>query len=617
MIPDHQVAEVRDRADIVDIIGEFVQLKKSGREFKARCPFHEEKTPSFYVVPDKGFFKCFGCGESGDVFSFLMKRDGYDFAEAVRHVAARTGVEIRETVGPEPDEDPNRPLWEVNAFARDFYRKCLGDPEGGRLARDYLAARGIDAETAERFGLGYAPDGWRALHDAARHHGFEEALLLEAGLLAKSERAREPYDTFRGRVVFPIEDVGGRTVAFGARVLGKGEGGPKYLNSPETPIYRKGETWYGLSWAKQAIRKEGAVLLVEGYMDVVTLAGAGLTNVVAPLGTAVTDEQARLVGRYTSRVFLLFDSDAAGLKATFRAGDTLLRAGLHPAVVTLPPGEDPDTLVRKEGPAGLRHYLDQSVDVLDRKLQMLVEHDYFQNIDRTRQALDKLLPTLRAAADPALRDIYVARVAERTGVRRETLEAELARVGNRRSAGAVPRPAAPPPTLRPGVPPGVPPSPILRMGAERTLLLLMVKSRDFVERVGERVGAEDFQDPAFRIIFEALLSDPELQAPPEGMDPVAAKRLAELFSDEEALSHSGRILEESLVRLRIEGMRRQSEELDRRLGAASDPLDRERINREKVQMSRERNEIGSHWSNLARKLKAMGRDRGNETETHS
>ena len=606
MIPDHQVAEVRDRADIVDIINEFLPLKKAGKEYKARCPFHDEKTPSFCVVPEKGFYKCFGCGESGDVFGFLMKKNGLDFVEAVRFVASRTGVELNEVQGRAAPEDPNRALYELNAFARDFYRKSLEDPEVGRHARDYLSARGVDAETAERFGLGYAPDSWHALSEAGKRHGFDEALMLSAGLLSTSERAKGPFDTFRDRVVFPIEDPAGRTVAFGARVLGTGEGGPKYMNSPETPVYHKGEVFYGLSWAKHAIRKESSVLLVEGYMDVVTLAASGVANVVAPLGTAVTDEQGKLLARYTTRVFLLFDSDLAGLKATFRAGDTLLRMGLHPAVVTLPPGEDPDTLVRKEGAAGLKHYLDQAVDVLERKLRMLDELDYFGDIDKTRQALDKLLPTLRAAADPALRDIYVTRVAERTGVRRETLEAELVR---RPTRG--PRPAS-----RAVVPPSASAAPRASaratrapaMGAERTLVLLMIKSRDFIERVGERVGPEDFADPSFRAIFEALLADPDLAAPPQAMDPVAAKRFEEILAGGEVLAHPARVLDESVSRLRIEALTRKSAELDRRLEESSDAGERERLMHQKNRLAEERREVGLDHSHWARKVRALGND---------
>jgi len=425
MIPDDVVDEVRARADIVEVIGEHVALKRAGKDFKARCPFHEERTPSFYVVPSKGFYKCFGCNESGDVFTFLMKRLGLSFVDAVKYVAERAGVEIRE-VSRQGGEDPYRHLYEANSFAQEFFEKSLWDEKTGKGARAYLKGRGIGRETAERFSLGYAPDEWRALREGSAVHGIDDAVLLEVGLLIQREEGKEPYDRFRNRVIFPIESTSGRVLAFGGRVLGKGgKGMPKYLNSPESPVYHKGEVLYGLSWAKNAIRREEGALVVEGYMDAVSLTAGGIENVVAPLGTAMTEAQARLLARYCTRAFLLFDSDPAGLKATFRAGDVLLAAGLHPAVVTLPPGEDPDTIVRKEGPEAVREYLSQAVDVLDRKLQILEERDYFSSIERTRGAVDRLLPTLRAAKDPALRDIYVAKVAERTGVRRETLNAEL------------------------------------------------------------------------------------------------------------------------------------------------------------------------------------------------
>ena len=252
MIPDDAVEEVRAHADIVDVIGEFVQLKKAGREFKANCPFHEERTPSFYVVPDKGFYKCFGCGKSGDVFSFVMERQGMDFVDAVKHVAGRAGIEVREVRRAREEEDPNRPFYEMNAFARAWFIEQLTEGRTGREARDYLEGRGIGAEVAERFGLGWAPDEWRALRDQASKHGFDESKLLEVGLLNESERSKEPFDRFRGRIVFPIESLSGRTIAFGGRILGSQDGGPpKYLNSPESPIFHKGRNLYGLSWAEE------------------------------------------------------------------------------------------------------------------------------------------------------------------------------------------------------------------------------------------------------------------------------------------------------------------------------------------------------------------------------
>ena len=596
MIPDDQIDEVRARADIVEVIGEFVSLKKSGKDFKARCPFHEERTPSFYVVPDKGIYKCFGCGEAGDVFGFLMKQAGMDFVDAVRHVAARSGVELREVAGRGAQEDPHRPLREALAFARDFFRRSLLDESTGHAARDYLASRGVDAETAERFGIGYAPDEWHALGEAAARLGLASEVLLAAGLLSKSERSQGPYDAFRGRIVFPIEDLGGRTVAFGARLLGKGEGGPKYLNSPESPVFHKGETCYGLSWAKHAIRREGGVLLVEGYMDVVTLAAAGVEHVVAPLGTSLTSEQARLLARYTRRVFLLFDSDVAGLRATFRAGDILLAEGHHPAVVTLPPGEDPDTLVRKEGAAGLAHYLEQAVDVLDRKLQMLDEHDYFSGIEGTRQALDKLLPTLRAATDPALRDIYVARVAERTGVRRETLEAELLR----RRPRAAPAPsAAVARTSSLGVP---------WMGTDRVLLLLMARVPSIRERGLEQLSAARFSDPASAGVFEAIAANPEQPHPLPAMDPVAKKRMEDLLTDTQELLHPMRMFDEALARLESEELERRRDEIDRMRDGTLDTLARDELRDLKMRLNPDRQVVRGESKASLRKLRKIAKD---------
>ena len=596
MIPDDMVEEVRAAADIVDVIGEFVQLKKAGREYKANCPFHEERTPSFYVVPAKGFYKCFGCGKSGDVFSFVMERQGLDFVEAVKHVAGRAGVQVREVKRSQEEEDPNRPLYEINGFARDWFRRQLEDATVGAAAREYLAGRGISADVCERYGLGFAPDEWRALRDAAAKHGLEEEMMLEVGLLGSSERSREPYDRFRGRIMFTIESRSGRVIAFGGRILeGDTKDAPKYLNSPETPIYHKGSNLYGLSWARHSIRREESALVVEGYMDVVSLAAHGFENVVAPLGTALTPEQAKLLSRYTKRVLLLFDSDAAGIRATFKAGDTLLEASLHPAVVTLPPGEDPDTLVRSEGREGLEQYLGQAVDVLDRKLQILDEKDYFSSIERTRSAVDRLLPTIRAASDPALHDIYVAKVADRTGVRRETLEAEMKRA----ASGSAPTRVAAPPSV-----PRIAAHRVPKLGAERILLLLMTKNPDFVERAGEHVGAGDFVDVAYRAIFQALLDDPELRAPPVSMDPVAARRLQEILSDPEELAHAGRVFEESVARMHVAALDRRSQDLDLRIAAAAGDGEKRTLIEEKERVSRERRELHpDDWTTTARKLR--------------
>jgi DNA primase len=593
MIPDDQVEEVRSRADIVEVIGEFVSLKKAGREYKANCPFHEERTPSFYVVPDKGFYKCFGCGKSGDVFSFVMERQGMDFVEAVKHVAGRAGVEVREINRGREEDDPHRPLYEINGFAREWFRTQLLDEKVGAKARAYLEGRGVGADVAERFGLGYAPDEWRALREGGAAHGLDEDLMIEVGLLGTSERSNEPYDRFRGRVIFPIEGLSGRVIGFGGRILGReSKEAPKYLNTPETPVFQKGQNLYGLSWARHAIRREERALVVEGYMDVVSLAAHGFENVVAPLGTALTREQAKLLSRYCTRVLILFDSDAAGLKATFRAADVLLEEGLHPAVVTLPPREDPDTVVRSQGPEAMGRHIDDAIDVLDRKLQILEAKDYFSSIERTRSAVDRLLPTIRAAADPALRDIYVAKVAERTGVRRETLEAEIERSRRRQGREHHEAPPTPSPTRRPTLP---------KPGAERQLLLMMVRGVEWVERAGELISAEDFDDPLLRAIFQALLEDPETRSPPPSMDPVARQRFEEILCDPEEVAHGIDVFTKSVNRMRVAALDRRIQDLQERIEAAVGDEEKLGLTSQKARLARELRELDpNYWTSAAR-----------------
>jgi DNA primase len=617
------VDEVRARADIVEIVGEHVTLKRRGSDFWAPCPFHKEKSPSFHVVPARGFFKCFGCGESGDVFSFLMKHLGLSFPEALRMVAARVGVEIPErTQGREQDE-PHRLLYEAVAFAVDYYRRQLQDPTVGERARNYLASRGIGKEAIERFQLGYAPDDWQGVRAAARRHGIADEVLLEAGLVKTGDRTDEPYDRQRDRVIFPIADANGRVIAFGGRLLGaERKGAPKYLNSPETPIYHKGLHLYGLAWAKGAVRREGAALVVEGYMDYVSLASRGVENVVAGLGTAMTTEQGALLARYTRQALLLYDSDAAGLRATFRTADALLSAGVHPLVVTLPRGEDPDSLVRKGGAGALKPHLDAALDVLDLKLRMLEERGYFTSAEGTRKALDGLLPTLRAVTDPVLRDIYLSRAAERTGVRRETLEAELE---------AAPPPA--PPTAR--RPEGAPAWEEARRGVERRgvdrrnadrggvehepprraervraraeegkFLLLLLRDEDRIAQAAGALSAEEFSDPLYREIFVELVRTGGLQ----GRGPLALKlsdparaRLEALLGDPVELVDGNRIFGEVVGDIRARRLFERIEALKARFSTASGEEELA-LFRERAELQRALQQIGSELKGLGFKL---------------
>jgi DNA primase len=587
MIPENIVDEVRGRADIVEIIGEQVNLKRAGKEFRALCPFHHEKTPSFYVHPAKGFFKCFGCGESGDVFSFLMKRGGLGFQDAVRELAARTGVEIPDTRGDDADE-PHRVVYEAIAFAADLFREQLLDEKVGAGARAYLEKRGIPVEAAERFRIGYAPHEWRRLRDAAHRHGIEDDVLLAAGLIKESERSEEPYDRFRDRLMFPTAEIGGRLVAFGGRTLSPStEGVPKYLNSPETPIYHKGEMLYGLNWSRGAIRREGAALVVEGYMDYVSLAARGVENVVAGLGTALTVQQANVLARYSGKVYLLYDSDAAGLKATFKAADALLRAGVHPLVVTLPAGEDPDSIVRAGGSDALRPWLAAAMDVVERKIAMLEERKYFDGIEGVRRALDRLLPTIRATIDPTLRDIYIARVAERTGVKRETLEDETSEA--EQVSFAPRRPAEPrKPEQRAETRAQV-------YAAERLLILLLLRDPARVRDAALRVVETDFHDPRYRAIFQALATGRRVEDLPELLGPAALAAVEEMRADPVEIIDADRMLNDTVASIRVAGLVLQLQFLDDSI-ARADFSEQAELMRRKMELTDEMTEIDSKRS---------------------
>ncbi|MGB5301762.1 MAG: DNA primase [Gemmatimonadota bacterium] len=562
MVSDALVQEIRERAEILEVCGEFVQLKRSGKTYRGPCPLHGGEGPNFSVDPVRGIFKCFVCGEGGDVFSFLMKHLGLDFPSAVRQVAGRVGIEVPEDS--ERREDPFAHLREVTAFAEEWFRSMLLDPDVGGPARAYLTGRGVDPDSAEEYGLGFAPEGWRRLRDAAHSRGIGDEDLLETGLLATSERAEEPYDRFRNRVMFSIRDLRDRPIAFGGRVLAEAdEQAPKYINSPETPIFHKSRTLYGLNRARHAIRREEHSLVTEGFMDALSLHLGGFPTAVAPLGTALTAEQADLLKRYSSRVYLLYDSDSAGLRATFRAGDVLLAAGCHPMVVSFPEGEDPDSLLRKEGADALRSYIGDAVDVLERKLQILERQGYLDSIEGKRRAVDGLLSTLRSVRDPALLDIYLARAAERTGVRRDTLVGEVARerlvARPRRGVDggrAVPAGPLDEEELR-----GVDP-------LERSLLLLLARDRDLLE-VAVETGLEErhFRDDVLRRIYQALLvaSEGELELSDD-----AALLWTALKDDDIEVVHARDAFEETVRRIVHRAKLDRLSQIDRELELAEE-----------------------------------------------
>ncbi|MDE3127081.1 MAG: DNA primase [Gemmatimonadota bacterium] len=607
MIPDDVVERVAEAADIVQIIGEHVKLKRVGRTWRGPCPFHQGTHPNFSVTPGGGY-RCWSCGEKGSVFTFVQKRLGLDFVDAVKYVGQKSGVEVREVSRQREGPDPREPFWEVNAAAADYFQRMLWEGEAGQAARDYLAQREVHREQADRFQLGFAPREIGLMRAHLQTLGFDDERQLQAGLLAKRDDTEEPRPRFRNRLMFPILDAQGRVIAFGGRILGQGE--PKYLNSPESPTFVKGRTLYGLSWAKNAIRRSDRVILVEGYFDCVRLMMAGVDEVVAPLGTALAEPQAELLRRYTRNVFLLYDSDTAGLKATFRAGDELLRLGMAVQVVTLPEGEDPDSFVRAHGREGLESHLAQAIDVFERKIQLLERGGWFSDLRRKRQALDRLLPTLRAVSDPLTRDLYVARTAEAAGVSRELLEREIGH-GPEPVRGGSAGPPPPPPEYFEEEPPA-PPAPRAagrdrrRAPGVRTeweLVRVMLHQPTYLEMVAERVGPDDFRDPALRAIYGRIAAagpDRTVQELASGLDDEAGGVLELLLEEDGGLESADQLVQEYLKRLQLERLQRQRAEIDEHLRIAGEAEKSELLARKQALTEESRLLGGRDWAGFRR-----------------
>lgn len=350
--------EIRNRIDLVELVSPYVTLERAGKNFRGLCPFHTEKTPSFYVSPALNRFHCFGCGASGDAFSFLMRIEGISFREAMRRLAERAEIELPEESLPKEAPDERERLRKLVYAASFFYRQAL---KRTPAAQEYLTRRGLTPKTIEDFELGYAPDGWDYLLRFLQRHNFSLQDAEAAGLLKAREDGSGYYDRFRNRIIFPIHDASGRVVAFGARTMGNEE--PKYLNSPETPLFEKRNTFYGWHKARGAILQQRAAIVVEGYLDLIMLHQYGFAHSLATLGTAFTDDHASRLKRLVERVYLMFDSDSAGVRAALRAGEVLLQAGIPTLVVRLPQGEDPDSLLRTYGAEALQRALDQAAPI--------------------------------------------------------------------------------------------------------------------------------------------------------------------------------------------------------------------------------------------------------------
>src|SRR6478735_12602779 len=436
-IPSEMIEQIAAANDIVEVIGSYFPLKRAGVNFKALCPFHQEKTPSFIVSPSRQTFHCFGCGAGGSVFRFVMDYEHIDFPEAVRKLAARAGIAIVEKRGA-ADEDrqyeTRRKLLKLHAEAAEWFHENLTKQEIGEPARKYLKQRGIIGEIAKRWQLGYAPDEWDAFGRWARGQGYDTRELVASGLIKTKDdeqtsnlNPQTSYDRFRGRIIFPICNREGEVIAFSGRLLKEQEGAAKYLNSPETPLFRKGNVLFGLHKSKRALIEANCAIVCEGQLDLISLFESGITNVVAPQGTAFTESQARILKRFVNEVVLCFDADTAGQKAAERSLDALLQNDLIVRVAEMPMGEDPDSLVRREGKEAFESRIAEARDFFDYWIDREIASVDLTSMGAKIQAARNLAATVSRVHDRVLRGEVVNKASARLGVAAADFESPLAK----------------------------------------------------------------------------------------------------------------------------------------------------------------------------------------------
>jgi DNA primase len=490
LIREDAIREIRERASITEIVSDVVALKRRGRSTTGLCPFHSEKTPSFTVSEERGFYHCFGCGEHGDVFSFVMKTQSMPFPDAVRAVAERFGLPVPTDVG--GPRHRSEPLVAVNQAAAAYYRQQLAGPQGARC-RAYLAERAVSAEAIARFGLGFAPGGGEMLVRHLRAENFSLEDAVTAGLLGRRDDGRL-FDRFRERLMFPIQDLAGRVIAFGGRILPgtpvTGDPPPKYLNSPESPIFKKGQTLYGLGLARETIRTRDRIIVVEGYLDVIAVWQARIGEVVAPLGTALTVDQLRVLKRFSETIVACFDGDDAGRRAAAKSFPTFIEAGLWGRAIFLPPGDDPDTFVRVDGGVALRAKIDEIEGAIEKAEPLIDAYmaglvgPRLDAVGRRAEAAKDVSRVLERVRDHNEREQLIRLAAYYLGVRPDAL-----------GAGA-------------SVPP---PAPAASSGgdrartAEEQLIELMAIDPTVVPRVSASGVLADFEEPEWRRIAQTII----------------------------------------------------------------------------------------------------------------
>ncbi len=509
-IADEKIQEIKDRIDIVEVVSGYLPLKRSGVNNQGLCPFHQEKSPSFNVNSARQIFHCFGCGVGGNVFSFLMRMEGLSFPDAVKRLGEKVGVEVEEEdVSPAEirRRESRERLARINEVAGQFYHQLLLEDEVGAPGRRYLRQRGYEGETVRAFQVGFAPEGWETLAKHLSGKNFSAEDIRNTGLVRPGKQGRGDYDLFRNRLLFPIHDLQGSVVAFGGRVLD--DSLPKYINSPETDVYHKSRVLYGLYQARDAMRHNGEALVVEGYFDVLALHRAGFTSAVATCGTALTPDHARLLKRYADKILLIFDEDAAGRQATFRAMDALLPSGLAVSVVAMPAGEDPDSLLRTRGEEGFRNCLDAARPVLEVFIEdQLRVND--ETVEGRARAAEQALERIRRLPGDLERSLYLKQLAALVGLDVDDLKAKLK--NSKPLQVPVRRPAA---QSRPAS------KPLTEMGQTQKYLLRLMLADDQLRSKVREVGTEElFLDEQFRGLADSLLKreNADGQLPQDLMD---------------------------------------------------------------------------------------------------
>lgn len=492
LIPEEIINQILDRVDIVEIISGYIPLKRAGRNFKANCPFHHEKTPSFMVNPDKQIYHCFGCGVGGNVFNFLMRQERIEFPEAVEDLAKKVGVNL-----PKPETKNSltvslsQQLFKINELAANFYHQAICESDAAKPALKYLEKRKLDLATIKKFKIGFALDSWDVLLNYLKSKGISLSLMEKAGLIIAREDKSGFYDRFRSRVIFPIFDIKNRVIAFGARLLESSDAA-KYINSPETPVYIKGNNLYGLNFSKEAVREKDFAVIVEGYLDFITPFQAGLDNIVASLGTALTVEQIRILKRYTHNVVMLYDADSAGQLATLRSLDILLEESMNVKVAALPTGFDPDSFVIKFGLGDFRENIKQSKNLFDYKLDLLLSQFSHKEVEGKAKIAAEMLPTINKFPNAVLRYGYLKRLSETLSVSEEALLIESKKAHKATTAD----------TFRDN-------KEKVNLGqdlsaTEKMILKLLLSENKLLERFKERLDISDFEESTIKDIISAL-----------------------------------------------------------------------------------------------------------------